>query len=125
MRRLLLTATLLVGAAYADQVTLKNGDRLSGSVLKSDAKALTLKSEFAGTVAIDWTAVDTITSAAPLYLTLKSGQVLLGPVETSNGVIQVKTADAGTDTTAKTQVATIRCKEEQDDSPAAVERLRN
>ena len=61
MRRLLLTATLLVGAAYADQVTLKNGDRLTGSVVKSDAKALTLKSEFAGTVAIDWNAVETIT----------------------------------------------------------------
>src|SRR5437660_12715544 len=116
MRRLLLTATLLVGAAYADQVTLKNGDRLTGSVVKSDAKALTLKSEFAGTVAIDWNAVETITSAAPLYLTLKSGQVLLGPVETSNGSIQVKNADDGTVTTAKDQVETIRTKEEMEAS---------
>src|SRR5690348_6718800 len=125
MRRLLLTATLVVGAAYADQVTLKNGDRLSGSVVKSDAKALTLKSEFAGTVAIDWNAVETITSAAPLYLILKSGQVLLGPVETVNGAISVKTADAGTVSTAKAQVETIRSKEEQEAFQASVERLTN
>ena len=89
MRRLLLTGIFLAGAAQADQITLKNGDRLTGSVLKSDAKTLTMKSEFAGTVAIDWAAVDTITSAAPLYLILKSGQVLLGPVETANGAIIV------------------------------------
>jgi len=125
MHKHLLTATLLVCAAYADQVTLKNGDRLTGSVVKSDAKALTLKSEFAGTVAIDWNAIETITSAAPLYLTLKSGQVLLGPVETANGAIQVKTADAGTVTTAKAQVETIRSKEEQEAFQASVERLTN
>jgi putative salt-induced outer membrane protein len=125
MRKLLLAATLLAGAACADQVTLKNGDRLTGAVVKSDAKALTLKSEFAGTVAIDWNAVETIASAAPLYLTLKSGQVLLGPVETVNGAIQVKTADAGTVTTAKAEVVTIRSKEEQEAYQTSVERLSN
>ena len=125
MRRLLLTAILLACAAYSDQVTLKNGDRLTGSVLKSDTKALTLKSEFAGTVAIDWNAIDTITSAAPLYLTLKSGQVLVGPVATSNGAIQVKTSDAGTVTTAKAEVETIRSKEEQETYQTGIERLTN
>lgn len=125
MRNLLLTASLLVCAAFADQVTLKNGDRLTGSVLKSDTKALTLKSEFAGTVAIDWNAIDTITSAAPLYLALKSGQVLLGPVETANGALVVKTTDAGTVTTAKAEVVTIRSKEEQEAYQASVDRLTN
>ena len=53
---LLMVLSTTASLALADQVTLKNGDRLTGAVLKSDAKALTLKSEFAGTVAIDWNA---------------------------------------------------------------------
>ncbi len=125
MRKLLLLGSAFVFAAYADQVTLKNGDRLTGAVQTSDAKALTLKSEFAGTVAIDWNAIETITSAAPLYLTLKSGQVLLGTVETSAGVLRVTTADAGTVTTAKAEVETIRSKEAQQAYDASVERLKN
>ncbi|MBZ5636051.1 MAG: hypothetical protein LAO55_23225 [Acidobacteriia bacterium] len=45
-------ASLFGGAAWADQITLKNGDRLTGSLLKSDEKNLVLKSESAGTVTI-------------------------------------------------------------------------
>src|SRR5579884_2554152 len=124
--RVLLTLVLLTATAAADQVTLKNGDRLTGTIVKSDTKALTLKSEFAGTVAIDWGAVDAITSTNPVYLTLKSGQVLLGPVETmSGGSIQVKTADAGTVTTAKAEVENIRSKEEQAAYNAEIDRYRN
>ena len=54
MRKLVLAlAFLSFGAsALADQVVLKNGDRLTGTIVKSDAKSLTLKSEFAGTVTI-------------------------------------------------------------------------
>jgi putative salt-induced outer membrane protein YdiY len=117
------TATL--GLAFADQVTLKNGDRLTGLVLKSDAKALTIKSEFAGAVAIDWNAIETITSAEPLYLTLKSGQVLIGPIATVNGNIEVKTADAGTVSTAKAQIDTIRSKQEQEAYQTDIDRFRN
>jgi hypothetical protein len=37
-------------ASRADQVTLKNGDRLTGMIVKSDAKTLLIKTEFAGGV---------------------------------------------------------------------------
>jgi hypothetical protein len=67
----------------ADQVTLKNGDRRSGVIVKSEAKELTLKSEFAGTVKIQWDAVDAITATAPLYVHLTSGDTLSGTVSTS------------------------------------------
>ena len=51
---------LLSPAVFADQVTLKNGDRLTGDIIKSDDKVLVLKSEFAGEVSIQWAAVDGI-----------------------------------------------------------------
>ncbi|HLJ51290.1 MAG TPA: DUF481 domain-containing protein [Bryobacteraceae bacterium] len=116
---------VLTGILCADQVTLKNGDRLTGAVLSSDAKALSLKSEFAGTVNIDWNAIETITSAAPLYLTLKSGQVLVGAVETANGVFTVKTADAGTVSASKADVTSIRSKDAQQAYETAEGRLQN
>lgn len=37
-------------SALADQVTLKNGDRLSGTIVKTDDDKLEMKSEFAGDV---------------------------------------------------------------------------
>lgn len=125
MYRLVLAAFALAGVVYADQITLKNGDRLTGAVVTSDAKALTLKSEYAGVVMIDWNAVDTITSAAPLYITLKSGEVLVGPVETANGAFTVRTADAGPVSTAKANVQSIRSKDAQQTYEAAEARLHN
>src|SRR5256885_2005709 len=54
--------------ALADEVKLKNGDRLTGAVVKFDGKNLTLKTEFAGTVNIVWDAVDQVLTAQPIYL---------------------------------------------------------
>ena len=58
-------------SAFADQVTLKNGDRLTGKIEKSDGKVLLVKSDFAGDVSVQWGAVESIASTQPLFLTLK------------------------------------------------------
>jgi hypothetical protein len=57
LRMLVLTAiwlSLFSLPILADQVTLKNGDRLSGVIVKSDddAKTLLIKTELAGDVSI-------------------------------------------------------------------------
>jgi uncharacterized protein DUF481 len=109
---------------YADQVTLKNGDRLTGSVTKSDSKTLTLK-YFAGIVVIPWEEVESIASIAPLTLTLKDGQVLTGPVATIDGKLEVQTAEAGRVATTKEAVQTLRSKEEEAAYQAQLERLKN
>ena len=99
-------------AAFADQVVLTNGDRLSGTITKSDAKSLIIKSEFAGEVTIDWSAVKEIHSTEPLHVDLKSGQALVGPVTTSDDTIAV-TTKSGTVTTPKAAVVDIRNDKEQ------------
>ncbi len=45
---------------FADQVVLKNGDRISGTITKSDDKTLLIKTEFAGDVEIQLPAVQEI-----------------------------------------------------------------
>src|SRR5580693_2670458 len=72
--RFLLAFLCASGALLADQVTMKNGDHLSGSIVKYDGKNLILKSEFAGQVTIPWDAVTAITSSDPLNVGLKDGQ---------------------------------------------------
>src|SRR5271154_1448152 len=97
----------------ADQVTLKNGDRLTGSIVKYDGKNLIFKSEFAGQVTIPWDAVTAITSSDPLNVGLKDGQMVVGVVTTSDGKFSVATKDTGSVIAARENVAVIRSKDEQ------------
>jgi len=72
------------GTALADQVTLKNGDRLTGTIVKTDEDKLEFKSEFAGDIKLPWSAVVAIVSAEPLHVALKNGQTIVGVVTTKD-----------------------------------------
>lgn len=109
---------------FADQVVLKNGDRLSGAVVSYDGKALNLKSDLAGMVGIPWDAVEEISSTGTLYVTSKAGQVVVGPVKTREGRLEIQTAEAGPVILAKDSVQFIRSKEGQAAYEAQEERLR-
>ena len=78
--------------AFADQVTLKNGDRLSGTIAQSDGKTLTLHTDYAGDLSIKWDAVQGVESKQPLHLQLQNGKTVAGPVTTSDGKLQVSTS---------------------------------
>ena len=60
---LALAALSFVSAASADTLTLKNGDHLTGTVVDSDGKQLTLKTDYAGDVKIQMSAISAITAA--------------------------------------------------------------
>lgn len=109
----------------ADEVKLKNGDRISGTVVKSDGKSLTLKTEFVGTVTIVWEAVDQVMTSHPLYLDLNDGQTVVGTVEGGAGQYEILTRDAGKVAVAKSAIKTIRNEEEQKAYLAEIDRLRN
>ncbi len=101
---------LLAAVAQADQITLKNGDRLTGSVLKldEDGKKLLIKTELAGDVTVSFDAVTGVVSAQPLYLTLSDGRVIVGLVSTSGGTLEVATKDSGTVSAPRESIKAIR-----------------
>ena len=68
--------------ALADQVILKNGDRLTGSITKSDGKVLVIKTDYAGDVTVKFDAIQSITSTGDLTVSL-AGKTVVGPVTTS------------------------------------------
>ena len=116
--------SMLCSEASADQVSLKNGDRLTGAVVRYDGESLVLKSEFAGEVKIRWDAVEGMASDGPLHVTSKDGRVLVGTVTASGGVVEVQTEDAGRVALARDAVQFIRSKEEQAAREAELERQR-
>jgi putative salt-induced outer membrane protein YdiY len=121
MYKHLVLMAVLCSLMFGGQVTLKNGDRISGSIVKSDAKALVLKSDFAGTVTIPWDAVVTITSTDALNIEMKDGTTVVGTVSTSDGKFLIATQTAGTVTTPRESVTAIRSAAEQ----AEYDRVRN
>jgi len=103
----------LASVAKGDQVTLKNGDRLSGTIVKSDGKTLVLKTDAAGELDIKWDSVSGIVSSQPLSLELKDGQIVSGNVTTEDGKFEVATRDHGTVAAPRDSVVAVRNGEEQ------------
>ena len=75
--------------ALADQVSLKNGDRLTGTIVQSDGKTLTLHTEYAGDLTLKWDAVKGIESRESLRVELQNGKTVVGPVSTSDGTVKI------------------------------------
>jgi hypothetical protein len=103
---------LLPATLFADQIVLKNGDRLTGSIEKSDDKTLVIKTEFAGEVTVQWPAVQQITSSAPLHVSVSGGQTLVGTVTTSDDNMAVATPN-GTVNEPKASVTKLLSEAEQ------------
>lgn len=118
-------AVLFCLQLYADQITLKNGDRLTGTIQKSDEKQLLLQTEYAGTVSVQWEAVTAISSLHEMVLTLRDGQTLRGAVSTTQEKFQVQTREGGVLAISKEAVASIRSSEEEKAYQAEIDRLRN
>lgn len=99
--------------ALADQITLSNGDRLTGTITKSDGKTLIIKTEFAGEVTVQWAAISEINSAQPLHVALKSGQTVVGTVKTADGNLDVTPSNAQPVPVTKEAVVSLRSDSEE------------
>ncbi len=74
--RFALVLTLLTPAAsalFADTVVLKNGDKLTGTVVKLEDGKLTVKTAYADALPVSWDQVVSFTTDEPLVLPQTSG----------------------------------------------------
>ena len=99
-------------ALFGDQVTLKNGDRLTGTVVKSDGKTLVIHTDAAGDVELKFDAIQDIKTEAELHVGLKDGKTAVGPVTTSDGKLDIATK-SGSVEAAPGDVTMIRNDAEQ------------
>lgn len=109
MRNQLLFGLILMLAipALADQIILKNGDRLTGSIVKADGKVLVIKTEYAGDVTVKFEAIQSLTSTGELHVTLGNTTVV-GPVTTRGDDVVVATKNSGPVEAPKTSVTMLR-----------------
>jgi putative salt-induced outer membrane protein len=121
----LVVVALFCPRCLADQIILVNGDQISGKIGKADGKSLTINSEFAGVITVQWGAIEQISSERPLHLTLKDDQIIVGAVSTTAGKIEVQTCEAGAVTLSKDSIRALRSMEEQAAYRAEMDRLRN
>jgi len=116
MRSLLVlavTSLICCSALWADQVVLKNGDRLTGTVTRSDEKTLVLKTEYMGDVTIQWPAIDMISTDQPLHVATQGGKTVVGKVNTSDGNLSVTTTTGEVQAIPTAQVTALRNDQEQ------------
>jgi putative salt-induced outer membrane protein len=113
MLRAVLFVSISSGLMLADQITLKNGDHLTGKIVKSDGKTLVLHTEFAGDVTIQFAAIEQITADQELHLDMKGGKTAVGTVTTTDGKLEIAAKTGGTIETPKDDVTMIRNDAEQ------------
>jgi putative salt-induced outer membrane protein len=115
LRAFFVTVCLSFVASFvtADQVTLKNGDHLTGTIASADTTNLNLKTEYVGDLVIKWDAVQSIASDQPLYVTPKTGKSIMGKVTSNEGKLQVATSDRGKVELDKDAIKTVRSESEQ------------
>jgi hypothetical protein len=110
--------SILLPFIWADQIVLKNGDRVTGSIVKKDDKNLTIKSDHMGVIVIAWSQVDTIVAEKPVHIVLQDGRALQGTLAGAEGDVVVTTSQAKINT-KPAEIAAIR----NDDEEKAYQRL--
>jgi putative salt-induced outer membrane protein YdiY len=90
----LLIFIVSISAACADQVVLKNGDRITGSIVKKDDKNLTIQADQLGVVISPWDQVVSIVAEKPVTIVLRDGRILQGTFSAYEGKAEVVTPQA-------------------------------
>jgi hypothetical protein len=83
---------LLAASSPAATVLLRNGDRISGDVVKLDQGKLSLKTAYAGTLEIDWLELESIEANRNFEIEFESGMRVKGMFQRSGGGLVLRTA---------------------------------
>ncbi len=86
---LLAGVIILAAGVKADQVIMRNGDRVSGAFVKKDAKTLTIKSEFFGVVTLPWDQIETVKADTPITVELAGKSTVQGTLATAGDKVEV------------------------------------
>src|SRR5262249_10772004 len=86
----------------------KNGDRVSGSVVKKDGANVVIKSAHFGTVTLPWAEIETLTIDTPITAELANGQTVESRITTTPQGLVI-----GGQTGAPADVKALRNRDEQ------------
>lgn len=103
----------VTASIHADQIAFNNGDRLSGEILRSDAKTLVLRTRVAGEVTVSLTDVKELRSDLPIFIGLADGETLVGIMTMREGTLQIATSAGPTLQIQEQNLVALRNRTEQ------------
>ena len=90
---IVLAAMFVVASVRADEVVLNNGDRITGKLVELAEGKLSIKTDYAGVISIDWSQVKTFSTDAPAYVTIGDNTVLTKVTESDSGTVTLESDD--------------------------------
>jgi hypothetical protein len=90
-----------------DVVTLRNGDRLTGEILRFQRGRLEFDPDEAGNVKFDWEDIATLQAAGPFDVELFSGRHLRGALTPASAGSMIVVADGASDTVSFSEVVRL------------------
>jgi hypothetical protein len=112
--RFLIAFSVSASLASADQITAKNGDRITGSIVSKDEKTLTVKTDVFGLITIPWDQVQTVSADQPVNVVLSSGETLRGTIRPREQRVEIEASDSRREV-ALADIAALRDASEQRD----------
>jgi putative salt-induced outer membrane protein YdiY len=100
-------------SASGDTIVMKNGDHLTGTVVKSDGKQLTLKSDYAGEINVQWAAIKELATDKPLFAIMPDKKTVSGKVTTDGSDLVIAPSNASAVHVSLANVTTLRNEAEQ------------
>lgn len=80
---LLVSGLLLLSHACADEVRMRNGDVISGQIVKKETDKLIFRTSYAGELQIQWSEVLNLISDEPVHVVLSDGASIRGTLQES------------------------------------------
>lgn len=79
---------------HADEIILKNGDRISGTIVRKDGESIVIKTTYAGDISINWGDLNTLYSDANMQIVLADGTSINGnAIQSQPGSIKIKSGE--------------------------------
>ena len=103
---------LVFSTAWADQIVLKDGDRITGAIVKKDGQDVTIQSKNFGLVTLKWDDIATVRTDQPLTVVLPDDQTVKANIQTQDDRIQVA-APGAPRTVAPAEIIALRDETEQ------------
>ena len=107
-----LLALALPVAAFADDITLTNGDHITGSLQKLEDGKLLIKTDYAKVISVDWKSVASIHASPAMFIQNKGGTPLRAEQVTRQGDHLTLGSSTGTSEVADSDLS-LRSEHEQ------------
>lgn len=106
-KRFIILTLFSLASALADQIVMKDGDRITGNIVKKDGATVTIASKSFGTVTLKWDDIATVMTDQALNIVLPNAETVKATIQTADGNLQVATP--GTPKTVKlSEVVALR-----------------